>query len=185
MAVHFVSEEYLKSTPVLTANVDPKSIVPFIPIAEDIYLTKILGLNFYNYLLDKYRAQTLNANEEILVEKIKPVVAFRAGSESLPFQTNFISNKGPQKQNSDYSNPVDENVSDKLKLRLENISNHYAQRLVNYLIENSELFPGYTANNSTDISPSTKSPFNFGIAFPDVGGWSTINGVYYGPNKYN
>jgi hypothetical protein len=81
----FVSEAYLRDNLPISRNLDTKDIKPNIQAAQDLYIQEILGSNFYEYLLIAFSAQTLNANEVILVQDyIKPAEAYRTLAMAYP-----------------------------------------------------------------------------------------------------
>lgn len=164
MPTYFITESYLRSNTPLNQNLDINDIVNNIDPAQDMYIQPILGQNFYNALLVSYSAQTLTADETTLVMHIKPALAYRAAEMSLPFIQYQIKNKGPQVQSGDFSSPVDQTQLNYLRNELKNRAEFYEQRLINYLCDNSSLFPAYTTNNSTDISPSSASAYDSGFA---------------------
>ena len=160
----FVSEQYIKENTPLSDNISAKDIVNNIEVAQDMHTQSILGTNFYYEIMTKYKDQTLDANEVILVGHIKPSVAYRAATMALPFISYQIKNKGTQTQTGDFSSNADDSVISYLKNELENRAEFYEKRLLVYLCESGSLFPGYTTNNSTDMNPSSASPFDGGIA---------------------
>ena len=104
--IYFVTESYLKTNTPITKNVDVTDVAPYIRPASDMRLQAILGSYFYTYLLAKYNAQTLTNDEETLVEKIKPCVAWRAAEQAVFGLSYQLKNKGIQQLNSsnnDYS----------------------------------------------------------------------------------
>ena len=151
--IDFVSESYLRENTVFNQNLDIKDIVQNIGPAQDMHIQPVLGTNFYNDLLNSYSAQTLTANEIILVGHIKPALAYRAAEMALPFIQYQIKNKGPQTQNGDNSNSVDNTVLSYLRNELQNRAEFYETRLTKYLNANSSLFSGYTNDNNDDITP--------------------------------
>ena len=165
--IYFVSETYIRENTPVNANVDIKDLLPNIKPASDMFIMPILGTNFYTTLLNSYSAMTLNANEEILVSYIKPFLAYKTIEISIPWLTYQVKNKGPQSQTGDFSSNIDNSTMYYLKKELENRSEWYSQRLVNYLCDNSSLFSGYTNNNSTDLSPDNSATYDSGIALYD------------------
>jgi hypothetical protein len=167
MATTFIGETYLRETIPFNGNVDMNDLTPHIIVAQEMYIQPLLGTNFYNYMISKYSGQTLTTNEEVLMGYIKPVLAFKVGSLSLSFLTYSIKNKGPQTQSGDNSASVDRGVLSYLLNEMDNRFEFYSQRLVNYLDDNSSLFPGYTTNNTTDFTPD-KTVYSGPFVFDDV-----------------
>lgn len=163
--IDFVSETYIRENTVLNQNLDINDVVNNINVAQDMFIQPVLGTNFYNELLTKYNNQTLNSDETTLVLHIKPGLAYRASEMALPFIQYQIKNKGPQSQSGDNSDSVETSVLSYLRNELANRAEFYEQRLVNYLCDNSSLFPGYISGNDTDIKPTDEGNYDGGFAF--------------------
>jgi hypothetical protein len=156
MTVLFTSETYIRENSVFNLNVDTKDIYQSAYVAQDMYIEPILGTNLYEALQLSYSAQTLTPDEEILMSFIKPVVAWRATQLTLPFITFNVKNKGPQLQNSDYSNGIGTAELFYIKKEVENRAEWYAQRLLNYLCQNGNLFPLYVSPGTSNTYPDKK-----------------------------
>ena len=155
MAIYFITETYLKSQTPITANVDVTDITPFVKTQCEMRVQPILGTYFYDIILAKYNAQTLTPDEEDLVAKIQPVVAWRSAEDSVFNLTYQLKNKGLQKQDGDNSTSV---TPDEMSFGMKMYSQKaafYEQRLFNYLCDNQDLFPDFTSasNNDSDIKP--------------------------------
>jgi len=101
---YFVTEKYLKENTTVGLNVDANLIVPAIRTAADGFVRSIIGTYYYNYLLDKFNAQTLNADEVALVQDyVKNSIAWRAASELVVAASYQLKNKGIQTQSGDFS----------------------------------------------------------------------------------
>ena len=153
--IYFITETYLKNNTPITKNVDVKDVTPYIRVSADMRCQAILGSYFYEYLLTAYNAQSLSSSEEVLVEKIQPVVAWRAAENSAFGLSYQLKNKGIQSQFGDYS----QNVS---QSEVAFVMDHYGQmaaffekRLINFILENKDLYPQFTSalNTDSDIKP--------------------------------
>jgi hypothetical protein len=160
------SESYLRDNLPISRNIDFKIIRPNVISAQELYTQDILGSDFYQHILTAFSGQTLTPNEEILVQNyIKPHVAYRSLSMTLPFVQNQIVNKGVQKQREDYS---DATSFEEFRFLLHNVDNRaefYEEYLVKYLCENSELFPQYKSQPNALINPNPQNGWNSGLVF--------------------
>ena len=152
---YFITENYLKTNTPITRNVDVTDVAPYIRPTAEMRLMPILGTYFYDYLLSAYNAQTLTPDEEDLVERIQPVVAWRSAEQAVFGLSYQLKNKGLQTQFGDYSN----NVS---QAEVAFAMDHYGQmaaffekRLINWLLDNKDLFSEFTSdlNKDSDIKP--------------------------------
>lgn len=150
----FISENYLKTYTPIGALVQWTEIEPTALIVQQSWIQDILGTNFYNYLKGKYAAQTLNANEIILMNFIKPALAYRVADKTLPFIQYQIKNKGAQVQRGDYSDSVDLETLRYLREELSGSAEFHEKRLIEYLKKNENLFPEYKNNNNEYMKPA-------------------------------
>jgi hypothetical protein len=159
--IYFITENYLKTQTPITANCDVNDIVPYIKTQSDLRIQPILGTYFYNDILSKYNAQTLSANEEILVTYIQPIVAWRSAEDAVFGLSYQLKNKGLQLQNGDYSNSVSQQEVAFAQDHYGQKASFYEARLVNYLHTNKDLFANFTSvlNKDSDIRP-THNPDN-------------------------
>jgi len=153
--IYFITETYLKNNTPITKNVDVKDVVPYIRPASDMRVQSILGSYFYEYLLTEYNAQNLSTDEETLVEKIQPVVAWRA-AENAAFGLSYqLKNKGIQSQFGDYSQNVTQSEVAFVMDHYGQMAAFFEKRLTNYLLDNKDSFPQFTSvlNKDSDIKP--------------------------------
>jgi len=176
--LYFITETYLKTNTPITANVDVTDVTPYIATQAQLRVQPILGTTFYNGLLTAYNAQTLSPEETILVGFIQPVIAWRSAEDAVFGLTYQLKNKGLQTQSGDYSGSVGRN---EVAFGME----HYAQkaaffeqRLINYLLANKDLFPGFTdeANRDTDLRPMIDRCNCQGTCLGNCGGFQRDNG---------
>jgi hypothetical protein len=153
--IYFVTENYIKTNTPITKNVDVTDVVPWLKTVSDQRVQPILGTYFYEDILTKYNAQTLNSNETTLVEYIQPIVAW-FGASAAAFGLSYqIKNKGIQQQFGDYSQQVTFSEVTFTMEHLEQIGFFYINRLKFYLTENKDLFPNFTSetNKDSDLKP--------------------------------
>lgn len=152
---YFITENYLKTNTPITKNVDSTDIVPYIKPASDMRVQSILGSYFYEYLLTEYNAQNLSNDEETLVEKIQPVVAWRAAEQAAFGLSYQLKNKGIQVQFGDYSTNVSQSEIAFIMDHYGQMAAFYEKRLINYLLEYKDLYPNFTSalNKDSDIKP--------------------------------
>jgi len=153
--IYFITETYLKNNTPITKNVDVKDVTPYIRPASDMRVQSILGTYFYEYLLTEYNAQNLSTDEETLVEKIQPVVAWRAAENSAFGLSYQLKNKGIQTQFGDYSQNVTQSEVAFVMDHYGQMAAFFEKRLINYLLDNKDLFPQFTSalNTDSDIKP--------------------------------
>lgn len=154
--IYFITETWLKQYSPISANVDATSIYPSTVTASDMWVQPVLGTYFYNILLEKYNNQTLNIEEEKLVNVIKPAVAWYAAVEAPMGLAYQIKNKGPQKQSSDNSEPLELNEVEALEQNFEKKASFYLNQVKKYINKYKDNFPEYISDDNDDsiIKPS-------------------------------
>ena len=148
--IYFITENYIKIKTPITRNVDVNEVTPFVESVANRRIQPICGSHFYNDLLTKYNAQTLNANETTLVELIRPCVAWYAAAEACLSLSYQLKNKGIQKQNGDFSEAVSKDEILLMYDHYQSDAAFYEQRIRQYLKDNGDLFTEYTSTDNTD-----------------------------------
>jgi len=156
----------LKKFSVLNGNVDNDKFIMYIEIAQDIHIKQYLGTD----LLEKLQSLLPtdielvgNVLYKTLLEiYVKPMLIHWAQVELMPFMAYTISNGGVFKHSAENSQSVDKNEIDFLIEKERSIAQNYTRRFVDYMCENSELYPEYLSNSGADVNPDKTS---------DFGGW--------------
>lgn len=148
MAVYFCTENYLKTFGVITDNVDVTDFSPLVEYAARAYVEDILGTVFFEDLVSKYNAKTLSADEELIVEKIQPCVAWRVMAKATLTLTYQLKNKGIQKQSGDNSEAV--TLQETNYVTKEHLQEAYfwEKKLEKWLYKNKSKFPVYLSKDN-------------------------------------
>tara|TARA_R100000988_G_scaffold50954_1_gene25011 strand:- start:48 stop:548 length:501 start_codon:yes stop_codon:yes gene_type:complete len=140
----------------MNGNVDTDRFIQYIKIAQDTHVQNYLGTDLLEKIQADIIAGSLAGNYLTLLTKfIKPMLIHFAMMEYLNYASFTISNKGvfkPQAENSVAA--TSEDIND-LVASENKIAEHYAQRFVDYIVNNSSLFPEYNSNSSSDMYPSS------------------------------
>lgn len=165
--IYFVTENYLKQKTPITQNVSATDVMPFIEPSASSWMQSILGTYFFNHLLTAYNTQTLTSDEQLLVGKIKPAVAWRATVDCVLGLTYQLKNKGLQKQNGDNSESVEKDETTFVMRHYEQKAEFFEMMTRKYLKANKDLFPHFTSNLNRDseLAPQNDDNFNTDIMF--------------------
>ena len=163
--IYFITENWLKVNTPITANIDAAKIFPFVQSQSDMRMQPILGTYFYKHLLTEYNAQTLNADETTLVEKMQPAIAWRAVEDCVLGISYALKNKGIQQQSGDYSQPVTFQEIAYIQGVYSQKAEFYERRVIEWLKANKDLYPEFVSalNTDSDIKPykpNNQSGFN-------------------------
>ncbi len=153
----FVSDTYVKKKSIISGSVDPDSMLQFIETAQDMHEQNYLGTELYRKLMLLVSNGTIvdAANSDykgLLDDFIKPMLAWYTQAEYIPFASYTLSNKGLFKHSSENSSTLDREEIAGLANRANDKAVFYTNRLINFLCDNSILFPEYN-DTTEDMSP--------------------------------
>ena len=156
-----ITTEDITQFTALNGNVDKDKFIQFCKIAQDIQVQNLLGTD----LLEKIQLEITNATLSgdylnLNTKYVKPVLIHYSLMEYLPFSAYTIANKGVYKHSSENSQNVEKNEVDFLIEKERDIAEHYATRLVDYLCNNTTLFPEYSTNSAEDMRPDRNTVFS-------------------------
>lgn len=187
---NFITTTYLKDNSPIIAYVSDDELTPFLKVAQDISLQRVLGTNLMKDLQDKVIATTLSAAEIILVEQyIQPALVWMATSEYTLYSHYKMTNKGVTKQNSENSTSADFAEINFVRNDVRNKAEYFSDRLTKYLIANQSTFTmfwGGTIDAST-IQPKYNNYFSgiyTGSRKGRGGNCDDCGNGPYGPNNY-
>ena len=160
----YISATRLKTDSALGGSVDDDLIMPYILLAQDMNILPVLGTELDNDLKAHIQAGTLgdNLNNKTLVETyIQPALVQFAFTQLVPYlRLRFVNNAvvvmGATEQSSSASYDDLRPVMDTAT----NAAEFYRQRLIDYLKNNTSLFPKYNANTGADLDPTTNNYYS-------------------------
>jgi hypothetical protein len=169
--VLFISESYLRDMSMVGGNVQNNVLTSAIRKAQTIKIQSMLGKQLYDKLTDDIVAAGsitgLTGNYLILMESyIVPTLTSWALYESIMPLTLKITNKGISRAQDSYTEGIDLETMKYIRNDAKNEAEWNGERLINYLVNNTSLFPEYLDYSGTDLYPSLKAGgYNAGIYF--------------------
>lgn len=162
--IYFLTNQRLVDFTTVLGNVDIKLFAPLIPSAADQWIKPRTGSHFFNVLLTKYNAKTLDAKEAELVQLIQNSLMWRVASEVVLTSSSQITNKGPQEQSG-----VNSEASGITKIGM--LTKHYGakadfydNRIVSFIWANKKSFPEFNSKLNmdcqVDLYPSKNNTYN-------------------------
>jgi len=140
----------------MNGNVDTNKFIQYIKIAQDTHIQNYIGTDLLEKIQADIIAGSLAGNYLTLVTKyLKPMLIHYGMIEYLHFASFTISNKGVYKHSAENSVTASSEEINTLVASETRIAEHYTQRFVDYICNNSSLFPEYNSNSSEDMYPST------------------------------
>jgi hypothetical protein len=161
----FLSEDFLKDNTQVSKNVDIKYIKEAILWAQDSEIQTVIGTTYYVALMGYIIANTLaGVNKSLMDNYIQPCLKHYVTAECIRMAHYKITNKGLQIQNSEQSSPAFKSDVDYICEMELNKAQWYKQRLINYLCENSTLFPDYeNPGSGLDVIQPSNNAFKSSI----------------------
>ena len=158
--VLFVNPDYLKRLTNLNGSVEDSYVIPSVIIVQDKIIQQYLGTNLMESLLTHIKNLTLAGNDEILVDDyVRKCVAWWTMVDLIPSLYVKIDNGGLVIRTAENTTPISTADLHREIERARQNAQFYTERLVSYLCQNSSLYPEYSTNSGSDMSP-TRETYN-------------------------
>ena len=140
--VYFISTSYLKDNSAINENVDDKLLKSAIKEAQEIYIRDIIGSGLYDELQTQAFAGTLTANNTTLLDSyIAPCLKYYTITESMLPMTFKLMNKSVAAREAENARAVSIDELTMIEKRFRDKAEYYANRLRDYLRENTNTYP--------------------------------------------
>ena len=163
--VLFISEEKLKDSTAINLNVDVNLLLPYVRQAQKLYVETKIGTDLSDKLKSLITLGTLslpiNVNYKTLVDDyIGDMLPNWAFYHAIPFLRFKIENGNIYSKTSETGNALSTEESQHLREEVSNTAQYYTERLIDYLCNNSSLFPEYSTNSGSDVNPDSNAYYN-------------------------
>lgn len=155
---YFANEADIKDDYNINKNVDWDSIKPNVEVAAIEHVRPVLGLRFFEDLLEKYNNNNVVGDEIPLVTLITKIVVYRATDKAIPFITLKISNKGVQRMSGDWSDGAELRELDYLRNEIQGIAGTYERELERYLCLYEKKFPLWRSKENREVISPSNAP---------------------------
>ena len=155
----FINSAIVKEQSPISGSVDNKLISPQIHMAQIKYILPVLGTDLYNKFSDDIKNNTnITGNYETLLEDyiIPSLIQFTI-AELLPVMRLRFVNNAITVMNSEQSTGASYDDIKPIINKYLDMGEFYRQRLIDYLTDNSTLFPEYSSNTGSDLNPTTEN----------------------------
>lgn len=169
IAMPIITAEMFKLHSPVTQNTEITDFIPYISIAQELYVLPILG----EPLMAELKVQITNnslseANSNLLV-KVAPVLAYYTVYQGLPFHWAAIVNKGVTTRESENSKSVTINDINQLRTWIKDDAERLSKILIQYLCKCQSNYPSWRPQNNCCESiireGSTDHKFETGFYF--------------------
>ena len=159
--VLFISRTDLIKNSIIDGNVDTDKFIQFIKVAQEIEIRNYLGTKLYEKLQADIAGSGVTGNYQTLLNKyVQPMLIWYAQAEYIPYAAYQIKNGGVFKHTSENAETVSRSEVDYLVNKARNTAEYYTQRFLDYINNNSNLFPEYNQNQGGDFYPDSDGLFN-------------------------
>jgi len=160
--VLFISEDKLKNSTAINMNVDVDFLLPYVKIAQKKYVETKLGTNLFVAIQGMISGGTIgnpaNANYKTLLDDyVADMLVHYASYGVLPFLRYKVQNNNVVSKTAENSTPLSREEAQDLRSEISNTAQFYAERLVDYICNNSSLFPEYSTNSGANVTPDSNS----------------------------
>ena len=162
--VLFINADYLKRFTHVNGSVEEAYIQPSVMLAQDKYIQSFLGTDLFNKLKTDIAASSLSGDYVTLMNNhVRRVTLWWTMLELIPRMHVRLDNGGLVIRVSEDSQPITKgDLNRELDLARQN-AQFYTDRMIDYLCENSSLFPEYSSNSADDIKPEKKAYYVAGM----------------------
>lgn len=164
-----ITEELFKQSSPVTSNTDIAEFVPYISIAQDLYISRILGEPLMSELKEQINNNTLTPENSDLIIKIAPALSFYAVYQGIPFHWASIVNKGVTIRESENSKGVDIKDIAQLRRWIKDDAQTLEKQLIEFLIKCKSNYPLWRPASDCGCNineGSEKKKFESGFYFP-------------------
>ena len=156
----FVTLNDVKKFTALNGSIDSDRLIQFIKVAQDVHIQNYLGHDLFEKINDDIVASTLiSPYTTLLSDYIKPMLIWYAFSEYLAFAPYHIANKGVYKATNEAGETIESNEVDKIVAKANNNAEHYTERFIKYICNNSATYPEYNTNSNGEMTPDKSQNF--------------------------
>lgn len=162
----FITVADITGTTVIQAHVNAQLLEPFIDVAQQLYVLRILGTPQYEALendIISVGLSGLTGNNLSLLNKIKPALIYSTFYEAMPFLWARITNKGIVTKESDQqSTTVDEKAMVNLRANVSKWSEFYIEELKRFLRANKSIYTDWREEYFNDFELLSGATYNNG-----------------------
>tara|TARA_R100001594_G_scaffold97993_1_gene132339 strand:+ start:414 stop:995 length:582 start_codon:yes stop_codon:yes gene_type:complete len=155
----YISSTRIKKDTALGGSVDDNIIMPYILLAQDMFILPILGTDLDAKLKSDIQGGSLAGDYKTLVETyIQPALVQFAFAELAPFlRLRFVNNSVVIMGDTDAGSSASYDDIKPLMDRANDAAEFYRQRCIDYLRDNTSSFPEYSSNTGSDLDPTTRN----------------------------
>lgn len=174
MEIALINEELFKDNSPIKDDTIITKFIPYISIAQKMYIERILGRPLVDELRAQIKAATatptpaenpITPDNQALIVMLAPALSFYAVYQGIPFHWAAIVGKGVTVGESENSKAVDIKDIAQLRRWLKDDAEELARDLRRFLVGSSAKYPLWSPVDTLDAKSNTV-PSDFGIFIP-------------------
>jgi hypothetical protein len=163
--VLFISESKLKSSTAINLNLSTDLLLPYVLQAQKLYVEPKLGTDLYQKLESLITAGTIGnvgneAYKTLVDDYIGDMLPNWAFYHAIPFLRFKVENGNIYSKTSETGTALTTEESQSLREEISNTAQYYTERLIEYIRNNTSLFPEYSTNSGADVNPDKNAYYN-------------------------
>lgn len=164
-----INETLFKQHSPVTSNTSVAEFVPYICIAQELHIEKVLGTPLMSLLKEEVTGNRLTSQNSDLILHIAPALSFYAVYQALPFHWATIVNKGITIRESENSRGID--IKDLAQLRhwIKDDADVLLNQLIDFLCSHREDYPLWRPKDDccsrTETEGDARRTFDSGFYF--------------------
>ena len=157
----YISSTRIKTDTALGGSVDDNIIMPYILLAQDMFILPVLGTDLDAKLKSDIQGGSLAGDYKTLVETyIQPALVQFAFAELAPFlRLRFVNNSIVVMGDTDTGSAATFEDLSPIISRSKDAAEFYRERLIDYIRNNTSSFPEYSTNSGSDLDPTVNNYF--------------------------
>jgi len=180
MEIILINEELFRENSPIKDNTVITKFIPYIGIAQKMYIEHILGKPLTDELKDQVKAaggpdaagDEITPANRALILALAPALSFYAVYQGIPFHWAAIVNKGITVRDSENSKAVDIKDIAQLRRWLKDDAEEFGRDLTGYLCRCRDQYPLWNPGRGCGCDGETgegseRSPFDTGIFIPE------------------
>lgn len=142
-----ITENLFKQHSPVTYNTDITEFIPYICIAQELYIEEILGEPLLSELKEQVAENNLTAENSDLILRIAPALSFYAVYQALPFHWASIVNKGITIRDSQNSKGINSKDLAQLRGWIKNDADTLRNKIIDFLCKCKSNYPLWRPKN--------------------------------------
>tara|TARA_R100000808_G_scaffold24862_1_gene58847 strand:+ start:4369 stop:4938 length:570 start_codon:yes stop_codon:yes gene_type:complete len=155
-----ISADTLKQNTTISQSIDENLIHPVILMAQDRYILPVLGTDLFEKLKTEIAGTPSGVYLTLLKDHVQKCLCQFTLATLYPVLRVRATNHSLVQMNNEQGSAVSEDQMQPLVDTALDMAEFYRQRMIDYLINNTDSFPEYSSNSGADMQPTTRNYYS-------------------------